>query len=188
MNTFDDCLSFSHIRLGGSGYSPTTKNRLIWISSTQRRNFFMSVINEDYFEQVQRKVSEYHGVDIYGLIKQPEHDQMRNRTALLFSLEVVLDLHRAKYGTHFSPLNGRDALDHLLLQKYKWPLSDIRSLNLRDIVILLQEEMTPANLPESARLILQNYNVLNSKKTFPEIKDDEWDPDLHLSIPKQRNW
>ncbi|EBS1324063.1 hypothetical protein D6T51_07955 [Salmonella enterica subsp. enterica serovar Muenchen] len=32
----DLCLSFNHIRLGGSGYSPTTRIRLIWISPTTR--------------------------------------------------------------------------------------------------------------------------------------------------------
>lgn len=148
----------------------------------------MSVISEEYFEKIQNKVSEYHGVPVFGVIKRPDHDQMKNRSALLFSLEVVLDVHRTKFGTIFSPLKGRDALNHLLVQKFKWPLNEIRSLSLQDIVILLQEEMNPDNLPEYAKSILHSYGTLNAKETFPEIKEEEWDPDLHLSIPKRQNW
>lgn len=148
----------------------------------------MSVISDGYFEKIQNKVSKYHDVAVFGEIKRPAYDQMKNRSALLFSLEVVISVHRAKYGTYFSPLRGKDALTHLLLQKYNWPLSEIRSLSLNDIVLLLQEDMRPDNLPQAAIDILRSYGTLTAKDVFPELKDDEWDPELYLSIPKQQNW
>lgn len=148
----------------------------------------MSVNNESYFALISRKIFEQRGVQQYGLVVEPEHTQCNNRAALIFALDSILDEHRKKFGSFWNPLEGKRALEHLLLQKYALPLSQIRSLNLSDIVLHLQEELHPDKIPEDARKILDLYNVTNKKKSFSDFKDEEWDPDLYLTITKQQNW
>ncbi|WP_317180060.1 ECs1072 family phage-associated protein [Lelliottia amnigena] len=148
----------------------------------------MSVISDIYFEIIQNKVSAYHGVPVYGQVKQPDYDQMKNRSVLIFALEVVLHLHRTKYATPFSPLKGKDALTHLLLQKYKWPLSEIRSLSLKEIILALQDDLTFEKLPDAAVDVIKLFGFASRKSNFADIKDDEWEPELYLSIPKQQTW
>lgn len=147
----------------------------------------MSVISEEYFEKLLLKSSEYHGVAAYGQIVQPGHNQLLNRTSLLFALDCFLDVHRQTHATLFSPLSGKDALFHALVQKYKWHFSEIKSLPLKDSILLLQEELNPKNLPTEVTQVIQSF-AANKKEQFPDLKDEEWDPDLYLTIPKPRNW
>jgi len=147
----------------------------------------MSVISEDYFEAIQNKIAAHHKVQMYGHIETPYY-QVQNRAVLIFSLEVVLESHSAKYGTPASPLKGKLALNHLLLLKYKWPLSEIRSLSLQDALLALQEELVFENLPENAQVVVRMFNAHRALPTFEQVIDEEWDPVLYLTIPKQRNW
>lgn len=147
----------------------------------------MSVINEDYFQVLLNKSSEYHGVAAYGQVVQPGHSQLLNRTSLLFALDCFLEIHRQTYATIWSSLSGKEALIHALVQKYKWPLSEIASLSLKDSIFLLQEELNFKNLPPDVVKVIQSYGA-NKKQQFPDLKDEEWDPDLYLTIPKQQNW
>lgn len=148
----------------------------------------MSVINEDYFSQIQTKISDIRGIPVYGTVIEPGYSQIRNRAALIFALEVVLHQHREEFGTDWSPLKGKQALEHLLLKKYNWPLREVRDLQLCDIVLLLQDELSPEKLPENAHQILKMYNVLAVRHSFNDFLEEEWDPELYLTIPKQRNW
>ena len=147
----------------------------------------MSVISDEYFQLLLNKTSEYHGVNFYGQVVQPGHSQLLNRACLLFALECLLFQHRQTHATTWSPLTGREALVHLIFQKYKWPLSEIRWLSLKDCVLLLQDELRPENLSDEAAQITRNFGG-NKKQHFPSLKDDEWDPELYLQIPKQQNW
>ncbi len=147
----------------------------------------MSVINEEYFQVIQNKIAAHHGVQMQGYIESPYY-QVQNRAVLIFSLEVVLEAHRAKYGTLTSPLKGKLALEHLLLLKYKWPLSEIRSLSLQDALFALQEELVLENLPEKAQEVIKMFNAHRARTTFDQIVDEEWDPELYLTIPKQQRW
>ncbi|SUP83802.1 hypothetical protein ACILPN_17760 [Yersinia wautersii] len=148
----------------------------------------MSVICEEYFDIISKKIFSLHDVARIGAIIEPQYTQCKNRSALIFALESVLHTHREENCTIWNPLEGRKALEHLLLQKYKWPLEEIRSLSLTDIVLLLQNELSPANLPEAAQSLLKMYGGLTSRKAFPDFMDAEWDPELYLTIPKPQNW
>ncbi len=148
----------------------------------------MSVINEDFYNLIQNKIAKLHGVVMQGHIKDPEYTQVKNRAALIFCLEAILDAHRQNFATQWSPLLGKSALHHLLVQKYKWPLSEIRSLSLQDSIFLLQEELSTANIPEDAMKMVELFNAHYANFVFPEISDEEWDPDLYQLVPKQRNW
>ncbi|EKN4116936.1 ECs1072 family phage-associated protein [Yersinia enterocolitica] len=148
----------------------------------------MSVISEEYFDVICNKIFALHGVARQGVVEEPQYTQCKNRSALIFALESLLYTHREANGTVWNPLEGRKALEHLLLQKYKWSLSEIRALSLADTVLLLQDELSPNNLPEEAKLLLKMYGVLTARKVFPGFMEDEWDPELYLTIPKQQNW
>lgn len=148
----------------------------------------MSVISEEYFEMISTKIFELRQTNQYGTIKQPEHNQCKNRAALIFTLEAILDKHRESFGTTLSPLSGRKALEHLLLKKYKWPLTEIRSLSFADIVLALQEEISLDQLPEGAKQILNGYRAFTIRASFPDFMEEEWDPELYLTIPKQQTW
>ncbi|HCT7892230.1 ECs1072 family phage-associated protein [Klebsiella aerogenes] len=147
----------------------------------------MSVINAEYFHQIQNKIAALREVQMVGYVT-PEYYKVQNRAALVFSLEVLLDAHRKKYGHLTSPLKGKLALEHLLLNKYKWPLSVIRGLSLQDSILLLQQELALEALPGEAQDIIKNYNAHRATNYFEEILEDEWDPELYLTIPKPQNW
>lgn len=147
----------------------------------------MSVITEEYFQVLLDKSSKYHGVAAYGQVIQPDHSKLLNRTSLLFALDCFLEIHRQTHATLWSSLSGKDALIHALVQKYKWPLSEITSLSLKDSILLLQEELNLNSLPPQVVQVIQSYGA-NRKQQFPDLKDEEWDPDLYLTIPKQQNW
>lgn len=147
----------------------------------------MSVISDEYFELLLNKSSDYHGVAAYGHVVQPGHSQLQNRTSLLFALECLLFKHRQAHATSWSPLTGKEALVHLIFQKYKWPLSEIRSLSLKDSVLLLQDELRIEKLPDEAAQIIRNF-AADKKQSFPSLNDDEWDPEFYLQFPKQQNW
>ncbi|MCL6366220.1 hypothetical protein EXT60_18485 [Pectobacterium carotovorum subsp. carotovorum] len=147
----------------------------------------MSVINDDFFHLIQKNIANLHNVAMSGLVT-PEYHLVQNRAVLIFSLEVVLEAHRNKYSSHYSPLVGRLTLEHLILHKYKWPLREIRALTLADSIFTLHEELAFESLPESAQLVIKNFGAHRSIKSFPEINEDEWDPELYLTIQKQQNW
>lgn len=148
----------------------------------------MSIFNTDFYFLIQNKIAELHEVSMDGYVKEPEYSQVQNRTALIFCLEAVLDEHRQKFSTKWSPLLGKSALLHLLLQKYKWPLSELRSISLQDAIFLLQEELTPANIPREATKMVELFNTHNAKHVFPNILEEEWDPELYRLIPRQGSW
>lgn len=148
----------------------------------------MFVISEEFYEIISKKIFELRGVAQYGQVEEPQHSQCKNRSALIFILESVLHLHRQAHATHWSPLEGRKALDHLLLHLYKWPLSEIRALSLADVILALQDQLMPDNLPDEVKSVLKSYGALSARQLFTDIKDEEWDPDLYLTTPKQQNW
>lgn len=148
----------------------------------------MSVISEEFFDILSKKIFTLRGVVQFGAIEEPQHSKCRNRSALIFALESVLHLHRQQFATIWNPLEGRKALEHLLLQTYKWPLTEIRSLSLADVILVLQEQLKPDNLPHEVKAVLTAYRALTANQFYADIREDEWDPDLYLTLPKQQNW
>ncbi|SPZ21436.1 Uncharacterised protein [Providencia rettgeri] len=148
----------------------------------------MTVINEDYLYLIIKKLSKFHEIPVVGVVLQPGYNQVYNRAGLIFALEVVLEEHRKTYATNWSPLKGKLALQHLLLKKYNWAPDIIQSLKLSDIIILLQEELNYAKLPESAKKVLDVYPAYKRTEYFPTIQEEEWDPDLIDQITTTPQW
>lgn len=148
----------------------------------------MSVISEQYFQTIRSKIANLRNVQLVGTVVEPEYTQAKNRIALIYALEVVLHLHREKYSSSWSNLNGRKSLDHLLIQKYSWTLDQVRALELPDIILCLQEELLPENLPPEAMDIINMYSPSSGKQQFDDYLNEEWDPDLHLQIQPPRPW
>lgn len=147
----------------------------------------MSVISDDYFQLIQNKIAEHHNVMMHGVI-QPPYYQVQNRAALIFTLEVVLDAYRQKHGTLTNPLKGKLALEHLILTKFKWPLKEIRALTLNDALFVIHDELRFENLPDSAQTIIKNWSAHRARLVFDQVVDQEWDPELYLQQPQQKNW
>lgn len=148
----------------------------------------MSVINEGFFELIRQKVFEYHSVPMSGIVTE-DYEKAQNRSVLIFTLEIVLEEHRKKYASLVSPLLGKHALHHLLLTKYGWTLSEIRGLSLQDLIFSITDSMFRfENLPETAQYIIKQYNAHRAKTFFSSLKDDEWNPELFLQVPKQQSW
>ncbi|WP_117125311.1 ECs1072 family phage-associated protein [Klebsiella quasivariicola] len=148
----------------------------------------MSVINEGFFELIRQKVFEYHSVPMSGVVG-PDYEKAQNRSVLIFTLEIILEEHRKNHASLVSPLSGKQALHHLLLTKFGWTLSEIRGLSLQDSIFAITDnKFCLENLPENAQYIIKQYNAHRAKTFFPSLEDDEWDPELFLQMPKQRNW
>ncbi len=104
-----------------------------------------------------------------------QDNQIRNRTALIFILELVLDQHRAQHGSIFTPLQGKDALHHLIFVKTKWLPSEIRKLNFQDALFVIQDELKKENIPEEAQELLKAFYLPSVAITFDDFLEQEWD-------------
>jgi len=147
----------------------------------------MPVANDNFYHLIESRIADLHQISVSGFVQEPGYSQVRNRAALILALEYVLDAHRQKFATYWNPLHGRAALHHLLLQKYKWPLKEIRSLDLQDSIFLLQEELTLNALPEEAKESINFFaGGARPNSHFPEIREEEWDSMLSSKISLRR--
>ncbi|MBK5072215.1 hypothetical protein I2494_07720 [Budviciaceae bacterium BWR-B9] len=96
------------------------------------------------------------------------------RSAQIFTLELILHIHRSKYGTKFEPLSGIKALHHLIFMKTKWRIEDIEKMSLNHCLLVLQEDIRIDKLPADAQEYLSylpDYSL-----TFDGFLDNEWAP------------
>lgn len=103
-----------------------------------------------------------------------QDNQIRNRAALIFILEMILHQHRIKYATIFNPLEGKDALYHLIFMKTNWLPSDIRKLPLEDALFVIQEELRIENLPTDAQDALKSFNLPSVAFQFEDFPEADW--------------
>ncbi|WP_316304305.1 hypothetical protein [Atlantibacter hermannii] len=104
-----------------------------------------------------------------------QDNQIRNRTALIFTLEVVLHQHRMQYATIFNPLVGKEALHHLIFLKTHWIPADIRKLSLEDALFVIQDEMKIEKLGPDARGALESLNLPSVAYRFDDFPEADWD-------------
>jgi len=104
-----------------------------------------------------------------------QDNQIRNRTALIFVLELVLHQHRAQYGSIFNPLQGKEALHHLIFMKTNWLPSEIRKLNFQDALFVVQDELMIENIPEEAQELVKAFYLPSVAITFDDFPEQEWD-------------
>lgn len=105
-----------------------------------------------------------------------QDEQIKNRTALIFILEVVLHEHRMKYATIFTPMEGKVALHHLIFIKTKWLLSDIRKLTLDDALLVVQDELKPERINAEAQDVLSALKLPSVAFLFEDAMEEDWDP------------
>ncbi|MFP2467680.1 hypothetical protein ACLEUK_06105 [Pseudescherichia vulneris] len=103
-----------------------------------------------------------------------QDNQIRNRTALIFALEMMLHQHRLKYATIFNPLDGKAALYHMIFMKTHWLPSDIRNLPLEDALFAIQEELRIDNLNSDAQEALQSFNLPSVSFQFEDFPEADW--------------
>ncbi|HEO9916645.1 hypothetical protein CRX67_09545 [Enterobacteriaceae bacterium A-F18] len=115
----------------------------------------------------------------YGHFTSSNEDlKVSHRTAQLFILDVFLHQHREKYGAGVFSLRGRNALNHVILLKYKWPLTTISALSLSDCLFAIQDELIPGNLPDAAQGFLSAVIEKASQLEFDDLHDEEWNQEL----------
>ncbi|HDS6906938.1 TPA: hypothetical protein QHX44_000253 [Klebsiella oxytoca] len=103
-----------------------------------------------------------------------QDNQIRNRTALIYVLEMILHQHRQKYTTIFNPLEGKAALHHLIFMKTKWRPSEIRELKLEDALFVIQDELRIENISDEAQEALSSFNLPLAAFLFEDFPEKDW--------------
>lgn len=130
------------------------------------------------WENIKNHVINIRDVKYSYFTSSNEDLKVSHRTAQLFILDVFLHQHRQKYGAGVFPLRGRDALNHAILLKYKWPLTTISALSLSDCLFAIQDELLPGNLPDAAQAFLSGVIEKSSQLAFDDLRDEEWNQEL----------
>ncbi|MEI7245143.1 hypothetical protein WCT80_00825 [Pectobacterium carotovorum] len=128
------------------------------------------------WDSIKHHVSETRNIKTQGMIDANDSLRVTHRAAQLFTLDILLQEHRKKFGRDIFPLHGKDALHHKILIKYKWPLDMIRELSLSDCLLALQDELIPENLSEGGRKFLGHVIERASQIGFDDLLDEEWNP------------
>ena len=139
--------------------------------------------SEDFFRQIQKRIADYRGIDLDGE-RTLDYYKVQNQAVLFFTLEAVLEEHRKRFATPANTLPGKQALHHMILQKYKWPLGDIRALSLQDALFVLQEDLIGDRLPVAAKQVIKQFASETPTEPYSDIDDREWDPILYQQFPK----
>ncbi|ENK2459426.1 hypothetical protein AB3B40_003776 [Escherichia coli] len=159
--------AFNHIRRGGILQSPYNQEEIKMINGIAH-----------LFTQIKSNIAQLRGIQISGYVDSSEVSCVTNRAVLICALDIILYEHRKKYGNQLNGLNGKQALHHKLLLKYKWPLSLIRDLTLTDALLALHDEIQFSSLPEPVSEYLSRITHSNYPVNFPDYLDAEWDPEL----------
>lgn len=128
------------------------------------------------FEKTKEHVAKIRNVKTTGIVDTVKLSCTYNRAIQLCALDAVLAQHRVDFGTLYNDLKGISALHHKLLLKYKWPLTEIRSLSLSDAMLALHDELKIETLPAEASRILAAIARDQHLVVFPDLLDEEWDP------------
>ena len=130
------------------------------------------------YSETEQRVAKIREIKTIGFVDSSELSKVTNRAVQLCILDLLLAAHRNKYETPVNRLPGIKALHHKLLQKYNWPLTEIRSLSLSDIFIVLHDEISLESLEGQAKSYFSTMIVDKYPITFSDFMEDEWDPDL----------
>ncbi len=130
------------------------------------------------FMQIKENIAKIRDVRVSGFIDAAEVSLVNNRAAQICALDIILAEHRKKHGSRFNGLNGKQALHHIILLKYHWPLSAIRELSLADALLSLHDELQLESLPDEPRKYLTQIINTQYPVNFPDYLEAEWDPNL----------
>lgn len=103
-----------------------------------------------------------------------QDNQIRNRMGTIFILEMILHQHRVKYATIFNPLEGKDALHHLIFTKTKWLPEVIKSLTFEDALFVIQDELRIDKISKDAQAALNAFNLPKYSYRFDDFPEADW--------------
>ncbi|EBA7111596.1 hypothetical protein ORL35_002944 [Salmonella enterica] len=159
--------AFIHIRRGGILQVPTT---------TKEKQMISGIAH--LFTQIKANIAELRDIKVSGFVDSTAVSCVTNRAVQICALDALLYEHRRKHANQLNGLTGKHALYHLLLLKYKWPLSVIRTMTLPDVLLALHDDLQFDSLPEGVGEYLSQIARTNYPVNFPDYLESEWDPDL----------
>lgn len=131
------------------------------------------------FRLHKENISKQRGISLEERITADDLDKIANRAALLTLLDVFIEEHRVKYSSRYSPLRGRDALTHLILTKYSWPVEEIQKMTIANSIIAIQYLFQEEQLSEISKGFLGKINEHYYHLVFEDFPDSDWNPVLH---------
>lgn len=102
------------------------------------------------YSATEQHIAKIREIKTIGFVDSNELSKVTNRAVQLCVLDLLLAAHRNKHETTINKLPGAKALHHKLLQKYNWPLSEIRAMSLSDVFIALHDELSLESLEGQA--------------------------------------
>lgn len=126
---------------------------------------------------IKSRVCENRGLSHSAFYAGSQQDNcIKNRSAQIFILEMVLHKHRKQYATIFEPLKDEKALHHLIFTKTMWKPSEISQLSLADCLFVIQDELRIDKLPDEARDFIESLDLPTFAFIFEELLDKDWVP------------
>ena len=142
-----------------------------------QENKDMSQISNLY-HHIKEHIESVRKIPKFGTIDRASIEMVINRACLILSLESYLSIYREIHGSLFVSLNGKDALIHLIVNKYKWPISTVRAMSLSDMLLSISDELKFDNLTEDCQTFLTTIEYSKYLCQFDDILEDEWDPTI----------
>ncbi|AYY80295.1 MULTISPECIES: ECs1072 family phage-associated protein [Proteus] len=102
--------------------------------------------------------------------------QVWHRIEQIFILECLLDEYRKKHGSLHSPLDGKKALHHMILNKTNWPLSEIKALSFNDCILIITEYLKKENIHPDAQDFLNRMNLPTNSYPLDDFSEEDWAP------------
>ncbi|MGE9549704.1 ECs1072 family phage-associated protein [Erwinia amylovora] len=143
---------------------------------------------DDLWQAIEMRVRQNNGASLTDISHSESilGNQVRQRTAQIFILEIILDKHRKQFATRYTPLSGDEALHHLVFTRTNWLPAQIRTLLLSDALFVIADMFRDGNIPQGARDFLSTKGLRNYSYPQDEFTDRDWAPkenEVHLSDP-----
>lgn len=136
----------------------------------------MNVIH-DLWRVIKERVCDNHNLNHSDYYPGSHQDNcIKNRTAKIFILEIILHEHRKKHANLFNALSQKEALHHIIFIKTNWKLADIRNLSLADSLIAIHEELSIEKLPNEAKLFIDTICLPEIPIDFDSPLEEDWNP------------
>ncbi|MBG6018174.1 hypothetical protein I5F00_15375 [Proteus mirabilis] len=130
------------------------------------------------YHHIKEHIESVRKVSITGFVENGVTDMVINRACLILSLEYLLFDYRQKHSTVFNALNGKDALIHLVINKYNWLISDVRKMSLNDLLLAITDELSFTKLPDECKNFLSSIHYNKYHNCFEDFPDEEWDTSI----------
>lgn len=139
------------------------------------------------YQAHQAEIGKQRGIPTTGLVDGGDLDRVYNRAALITVLDITLEIHRAKHSNNLTPLKGKEALTHLILTKYNWPIETINKMSLTDSILAINDELFPSQPHELAKQFLENINAKYLYECFGDMPDSDWNPSIYEPFLRLRD-